>query len=85
VRPHADVGLLRPADRLDHTGGVAQQRAELGRRGIVEVRDRQDVVARCDDQRAEVEPADGVVDDPARGLVDDAARHVAPTGGDLAA
>jgi hypothetical protein len=64
VRPQAHVGLLGPAQRLDHAGGVAQQRAELGRGRVVEVAHGHHVLARPDDQRAEVHRPDHVVHRP---------------------
>src|SRR5678816_2490171 len=83
VRPHADVGLLGTADGLHDAGRIAQQRTELGRGDVVEIRDGNHVLTRCDDQCTEVEPADGMIDDPSRGLVQDSAGHGVSTRHDV--
>jgi hypothetical protein len=82
--PQRHVGLLRPAERLDHAGCVAQNRAEFGHGRIVKVRDGHDVLFWADDKGSEIHRANDVVHHPPSGLVDDAPGRSPPPGKQIA-
>jgi hypothetical protein len=76
--PQRHVGLLRPAERFDNAGSVAQNRAEFGCGRIIKVRDGHDVLFRADDQGPEIHRANDVVHHPPTGLMNDASRQDPP-------
>jgi hypothetical protein len=80
MRPQAHVGLLGLAERLDYTCRIAQQRAELRRGPVIEVRCSHDVLAGPDDQGAEIHRAHDMIHCPVRRLVNDASGQDPPTG-----
>jgi len=82
--PQRHVGLLRPAERLDHAGSVAQNRAKFRHGRIIKVRDRYDVLSRADDQGPEIHRANDVVDHPPSGLVNDTSGQSPPPGQKIA-
>jgi len=57
VGPQRHVGLLRPAERLDNAGRVAQNGAKFRYGRIIKVRDSYDVLLRRDDQGPEIHHA----------------------------
>lgn len=80
VRPQGDVDLLGALELGDDRSGLLQDRAELRCLGGIEVGDVDDVALRLDDQRADPERADAVIDEPVLGLVDAAAGRDPVTG-----
>ncbi len=54
MRPRRHVGLLGPAERLDDTGRVAQNRAKFRYGRIIKICDSHDVLFGADDKGAEI-------------------------------
>ena len=73
VRPLADVCLVGAGLGEDGCGHAVQQRAELGVLFRRQVSEAQDVAQRLDDEGADAERADAVLDRPVFRLVNDAA------------
>ena len=80
MRPRRHVGLLGPAERLDDTGRVAQNRAKFRYGRIIKICDSHDVLFGADDKGAEIYRANDVVHYPPSGLVDDASGQSPPPG-----
>jgi hypothetical protein len=76
--PQRHVSLLRPAERLDNAGRVAQNRAKFRHGRIIKVRDSHDVLLRRDDQGPEIHRANDVVHHPPSGLVNHASGQSPP-------
>jgi len=64
VGPEADIDLLGAKGLGDRGRDPSQQRPELGRLVLVEIGDVENVALRLDDQRADPERADAMLDHP---------------------
>lgn len=79
MRPEADVDLLSARQFGHDVRRPAQQRPELGGLAVFELSHVEDVSARLDDEGADAERANAVLDEPAPGVVQDATRQRPPS------
>ena len=78
VRPKANVDLFGPDELVDDGGRTAEKRPDLRRLAAGELGDARDVSLWLDDQRADPERPDAMLDQPVLGLENNPARQRNP-------
>jgi hypothetical protein len=75
MRPETYVDLIRVAQLLRAPGGLFEQRPKVCRFFRIQICDVKAVAARLDEERADPERPDAVLDDPVLGLMDAPSRE----------